>query len=33
VGHDLNDWTKEPYQNLIIDGVNYLADGHKSSRK
>lgn len=24
VGHDLNDWTQAPYQNLIIDGVNYL---------
>ncbi len=26
VGHDVNDWTKGPYQNLIIDGVNYLAE-------
>ena len=24
VGHDVNDWTVESYQNLIIDGVNYL---------
>ena len=24
VGHDVNDWTADSYQNLIIDGVNYL---------
>ena len=26
VGHDVNDWTQKPYQNLLIDSVNYLAD-------
>ena len=25
VGHDVNDWTQKPYQNLLIDSVNYLA--------
>ena len=25
VGHDVNDWTQKPYQNLLVDSVNYLA--------
>ena len=24
-GHDVADWTAEPFQNLIIDGINFLA--------
>ena len=31
VGHDVNDWTQGPYQNLLIDGVNYLADKYRQA--
>ena len=25
VGHDVNDWTQKPYQDLLVDSVNHLA--------
>ena len=25
VGHDVNDWARKPYQDLLVDSVNYLA--------
>ncbi|MFT5123333.1 MAG: type 1 glutamine amidotransferase, partial [Verrucomicrobiales bacterium] len=24
-GHDVSDWNAEPFQHLVIDGVNFLA--------
>ena len=29
IGHGVDDWKTEPFQNLIIDGVNYLAENPK----
>ena len=30
VGHDVNDWTQKPYQDLLVDSVNYLAAKYRT---